>query len=288
MHTDDAMLKGDPLTTLVVHRDDLEGARRAVSRLMGGELSILIIREAIEARRCQRGANRLLSAELEVEFSSPNKGMLGGELQTIGAAATPCMTALQGPDLESYQQSAARADAWERLVFDDHETHAQLKRIFSAINEDKPAQTPALAGGEGEWLPFNYRVMPEGVQIYAHHDRHYRLPIYEQMDERYDRDVLMSWFVTLQEPAQGGELIVYGLRSDDPDPPMLPTRFVDAAALDRGYHVARTPLKTGDLILFNSGVYVHRVTPVEREIPRVTLGGFFTVDRERTHSIYWS
>jgi hypothetical protein len=47
-------------------------------------------------------------------------------------------------------------------------------------------------------------------------------------------------------------------------------------------------LRSGDLIVFNAGKHVHRVTPVEGSRPRLTLGGFLTVDRERTRLAFWS
>ena len=92
----------------------------------------------------------------------------------------------------------------------------------------------------------------------------------------------MSWFVTLQPAEHDGELIIYGLWGSDPNPPMLPTRFVDTAALERDYHRCAVPLQAGDLVIFDSGRHVHRVTPVGGQQPRLTFGGFLTVDSDRT------
>ena len=99
-----------------------------------------------------------------------------------------------------------------------------------------------------------------GVQIYSHHDNHYGLGIYEHLDSRYDCGALLSWFVTLQPAESGGQLIVYGLWGSDPNPPMLPTRFLDTEVLERDYVRYTFDLHAGDMIIFNSGRHVHRVS----------------------------
>ena len=92
----------------------------------------------------------------------------------------------------------------------------------------------------------------------------------------------------LRPAGQGGTLKLYGLWGSDPNPPLLPTRFLDTSVLEREFKSESVTLDAGDLVVFNSGKYVHRVTPVEGTLARVTMGGFATVDRQRTHLVYWS
>lgn len=282
------MAKGTPVLIKKTDHDQLGSDDDLLEQIMGTELTGLVVKGALSQARCEHATQRLLSHQLAGELGSPNQGMPGGELKTIGAAATPAFTAFSGPTLQDYQESARQTERWQEMIFGDQNTLSELSKIFERLNHGRPAHPPTLNGTSETWLPFNYRVLPQGIQIYAHHDQHYRLPIYEHLDQSYDRSVLLSWFVTLQAPKQGGRLAIYGLRSDDPNPPMLPTRFMDANALDREYYVERLTLDVGDLVIFNSGVHVHRVEPVVGEQSRVTLGGFLTVDQARTHAIFWS
>ena len=47
-------------------------------------------------------------------------------------------------------------------------------------------------------------------------------------------------------------------------------------------------MRAGDMVIFDSGRHVHRVTPVEGIDPRYTLGGFLTVDHQSTEIANWS
>ena len=80
---------------------------------------------------------------------------------------------------------------------------------------------------------------------------------------------------------------MYGLWGSDPNPPMLPTRFLDTAALERDYDRHVFNLRTGDMVIFDAGHHVHRVSPVEGDRARLTFGGFLTPDIDRTHIGFW-
>ena len=239
-------------------------------------------------------AGVLLSARLEAPeraWSEPNKGMKGGEIRTIGAAATPCFTSFTGPSEAEYLQSVARSSALSQALFDDLDPVEHLRDLFSELSggsSASPAHFVREGATLGYWLPFNYRALDEGEQIYTHHDQHYRLPIYQALPEHLDRHTALSWFVCAQSPDAGGELILYGLWGADPNPPMLPTRFIDTAALEEGYLKERVSLEQGDLVIFDSGHFVHRVTPVLGSRPRLTFGGFMTLSHDRSALAFWS
>ena len=52
---------------------------------------------------------------------------------------------------------------------------------------------------------------------------------------------------------------------------------------------ALAPLRRpADLVVFDSGRHVHRVTPVEGRRARLTCGGFLTLASDRSHVAFWS
>ena len=262
-------------------------AGRLLSLFERGGLSALVIRNFLETPQLDRAQAALNDPSLS--WRSPNQGMPGGEIRTIGAAATPTFTALQGPSVEDYLASEESQGALKESCWGSFNLNTELEELLSTLSGGATVAPPSFEGTEGRrWLPFNYRALDPGVQIYAHHDQHYRLPIYGSLSPDYDRESAISWFLTLQAPEAGGELILYGLWGDDPNPPMLPTRFVDIEALERDYHRAPISLSEGDLVLFDSGRFVHRVSPVVGARPRLSVGGFLTFSRDQRRIAYWS
>ena len=290
---------GTKITTLEVRRDQLSTSREILFKLLDGELGGLKITSVISESLLKGVVRRLQAEPLCDELNSPNEGMRGGELLTLGSAATPTFTALNGPIEADYRQSMADSLRWRKTLFQDYDFLEDLEELFSSINGGRRAR-PApfrskLKRGLGRdlieeetWLPFNYRLLPSGQQIYTHYDNHYRLPIYDHLSERYNRELVLSWFLTAQSAEAGGDLVMYGLSGEAPNVPMLPTRFVDTAELEANYYRKVVNLAAGDLFIFNSKAHIHRVTSVLGERSRVTIGGFMTVDQDREECVFWS
>ena len=260
-----------------------------IERIYGQRLSCLIVRGAFSPESCEEASAKL--SEPSRHWSEPNRGMKGGEIKTIGAAATPTFSSFTGPEEGAYLQSARELESLKRELFTELDPLSHLQELLSELAGGARARPPRYikAGEElGAWVPFNYRALEPGEQIYSHHDAHYKLPIYEGFPAELDQHSAVSWFVTLQAPEAGGELTLYGLWGTDPNPPMLPTRFIDTEALESSYLKERIKLETGDLVLFDSGRFVHRVTPVEGSVERITMGGFLTLSHDRSQLAFWS
>ena len=288
MTAPNAPREGHPIVFKTIEAAELGGAGEAIADIIAHRLSGIIVRDAFPAALRAEAVARLSDPALADEWASPNAGMRGGEIRVIGDAATPTFTALRGPTAERYSENARRHAEHAHKVFGgEHDATAAVADVLSALFGGRPAAPPAL--GEGlTWEPFNVRALDPGEQIYTHHDDHYGLAVYGDMDAALDRDTLLSWFVTLEAPEGGGQLVVYGLWGSDPNPPVLPTRFLDTAAIEQRFGREVCDLRSGDLVVFNAGKHVHRVTPVEGSHPRLTLGGFLTIDRERTRLAFWS
>ena len=279
--------KGHPMQWQRIQRNALSQYAHVLDAIFQAELTGVIVENALPEEMIDQAVRCLASDEEAPAWGSPNQGMPGGELRTIGAAATPTFTARRGPDRDTYAASAEAHGAWTRTIFDGGDATGEIQTVLSGLYHGRPSGPPAF-DDEIDWLPYNYRALDPGVQIYSHHDNHYGLSIYEQLDAGYDRSTLLSWFITLQAPSSGGELVVYGLWGSDPNPPMLPTRFLDTAALERDFLKETVSLKAGDLVVFDSGRHVHRVTPVEGDAPRLTLGGFLTAATDQSRLVFWS
>ena len=280
-------LKGHPISLSEINRDSLNGKIDHLSPMLDGETSILLIRDVFSSQHMERVSQRLNAPEMISSWTSPNRGMVGGEIRTVGAAATPTFTSFGGPSLSAYQKSVREHLQHTHTIFGECSPTAVVSQLFSDLFGGRPASPATFETGQS-WLPFNYRSLDTGHQIYPHHDNHYRLPIYEHLPDVYDRDVILSWFTLLQPAKTGGSLIVYGLLGSDPNPPMLPTRFLDTDVLENEYTRSPVPMRAGDVVVFNSGAHVHRVTEVRSAQSRLTMGGFATVDTHRSKLVFWS
>lgn len=256
----------------------------ALEAAYDGRLTGLVVRRALPADLVARAAAALQGS---TAWTSPNQGMRGGEIRTIGDAATPTFTHLRGPPDDLYAQSAAAHAERTAAIFGDGDTAlAAVRRLLSTLAGGRPAAPPAF-DERLTWPAFNFRALDPGEQIFAHHDNHFGLGVYRHMPDDLDRSTLLSFFFTLQAPESGGELVVYGVRGDDPAVPRLPSRFLDTATIEARYPAARLTLGAGDLLVFDAGRMVHRVAPVEGARARLTFGGFMTLSTDRSHLAFW-
>jgi hypothetical protein len=277
--------KGHPVRMVSVDRASLTEPTDLLSQLFDARVSGIVIRNVFSEGSMSNAVHGLEG--LSTEWQSPNQGMVGGEIRTIGAAATPTFTSFAGPESAGYLDSQSHHQTWVNRIFTQSNPTADVGAVFSALNGGKVAHPPKF-GDQGEWLPYNFRSLEPGHEIYAHHDNHYRLSIYDNLDQSYDRGIILSWFVVLRPSTAGGALKLYGLWGSDPNPPVLPTRFLDAQVLDEAYICETVDLSAGDMVVFNSGKHVHRVSQVQSDESRVTMGGFATVDTGRSHLVFWS
>lgn len=256
----------------------------AYADIYAGRLTGAVVRNALPPDLVSRAVAALTTS---TAWTSPNRGMRGGEIRTIGDAATPTFTFLRGPPEEVYAQSAAAHAERTASVFGDADAAmTQVSGLLSALAGGRPAAPPAF-DAEQTWPAFNFRALDPGEQIFTHHDNHFGLGVYRHLDAAFDRSTLVSFFFTLQAPTAGGELIVYAAKGDDPDVPRLPSRFLDTAAIEANYPAARITLGAGDLVIFDAGRQVHRVAPVGGDRPRLTFGGFSTLATDGGRLAFW-
>jgi hypothetical protein len=278
--------EGHPMSMVELDATELDAKPELLIDIFEARKTGVVVRGALP--EFGEAAARISDAGLAELWASPNEGMPGGELKVIGEAATPTFTKLRGPTVEQYgDASRAHAGVMAKVFGSTLEPTARINHLFSALNGGRPA-APAHFGSDVSWNPYTVRALGPGQQIYAHHDLHYWLAVYDRLPEALDRTSLLSWFLTVQAPEGGGALTVYGLWGSDPDQPTLPTRFLDTQALEDRFGKHAFDLRAGDLVVFDSGRHVHRVTPVTGSRSRLTLGGFMTLDRARSRSAYWS
>ncbi len=146
------------------------------------------------------------------------------------------------------------------------------------------------------FLPYSFRVVfPAKGGLFVHKDGQLLPYIHDEVSEKIVQYILpetmMSWYFTLQDPIEGGELwIADNLYDDcvkDGQFAMLKPEG-KRIELDEMEHIkVKTP--AGSLLMFKGGCYWHKVIPPEKDFgDRITLGGFMALSPDRTTVYYWS
>lgn len=262
----------------------------AIVDLYEQRTDVLVVRGALPAAQLAPIGLRL-DAGHELGWERPNERMPPEDIQLLGTdtPATPTYRCPQGPSLNDYLDSAAKhhADADQAIGpgFDFQQHLPQLLRRFSG---GRDVRVPRAVDGR-EYVPYTLRRLAEHKQIGIHHDRHFRLRLYEQLAEIVDTRTLVSWVITIQAPEEGGELFVYNVTPDTPNAPKLPNGFqFDLAAIEQRYGYVKLIMQAGDLFLLASGTYLHRVGRILGPRARITVGGFLALERSGEQVLYWS
>lgn len=136
----------------------------------------------------------------------------------------------------------------------------------------------------GPLIPFTFReLLPGNGELIAHCENLFFTEFPQYFDWLQVLDVKnnkFSFFITLQEANEGGELCCFDLNWEDVktrlEPSLLQSESGHPIDLNDDVGVRRMLIKpkAGDLLLFCGGDVWHRVEKVEGTNSRITLGGF--------------
>ncbi len=193
------------------------------------------------------------------------------------------------PQLEEYLRDAERFRAELGPLFEGGAPfERRMEEMFDAMAGGRKTSLPRFTDGR-PYTPATIRILLEGGQIGTHCGNEAATrQAYTHLNTRIDRHDQTSYFLTLQDAVEGGELIVYSLRWSDIDA----SRIVDGRSQvedllrDAQWMSVRTA--PGDLLVFDGGRYFHRVSKVFGGRTRWTIGGFLMFDRGGESLYYWS
>lgn len=275
------------LRVIDVPAEDASAQEGAIQAMYDGALDVLVVRGAVPARPLAEVAAGLDRGERGAAWERPNAQVAAEDIHVLGVAATPTYSTPRGPSLDAYMDAAGWHD--RAPVFDaPFDPVAAITAALERVSGGRRVEVLAAADGRS-FAPFTVRRLVEGKGIGLHHDLHTSLPMFKDVAPGLDSTILVSYVVTLQGPQSGGELVVYNVPPDLPDPPKLANGFAwDLSAVEARFDSARIQTVAGDLFLFASSRCLHRVAPVAGPRARVTMGGFLAFDRKRERVLYWS
>lgn len=263
----------------------------AIAQMYDDQLDVLIVRKALPEGPLAAVGDRLDRDDADPGWARPNVKMPVEDIQILGTdtPATPTYQAPRGASLDAYLESAQKHSAEAQDVFEaGFEPAARVTDLLGRFAGGRPVHIARAADGRS-YVPFTVRRLVNGKQIGLHHDYHYPLSLYNELAPTLDTRTLISYVALLRRPDAGGELCVYGVTPDTPDPPKMPNGFSwDLAAVEQRFDSKKFTMDVGDFFLLASGRCLHRIAPIEGPRARVTMGGFLALGKDRDRVWYWS
>lgn len=263
----------------------------AIAQMYDDQLDVLIVRNALPAGPLAAVGDLLDREDKNPGWARPNEKMPVEDIQILGTdtPATPTYQSPRGATLDAYLESAERHSAEAQDVFaPGFDPAARVTELLGRFAGGRPVIIAHAADGRS-YVPFTVRRLTNGKQIGLHHDYHYPMALYNELAPTVDTRTLISYVAVLRRPDAGGELCVYAVTPETPDPPKLPNGFSwDLDAVERRFDFATFTMDVGDFFLLASGRCLHRIAPIKGPRARVTMGGFLALSKDRDRVFYWS
>jgi hypothetical protein len=177
----------------------------------------------------------------------------------------------------------------------------KITSIFKTLSGGREVSVPSGVNDKGNYpfATFRYLIPERGLM--SVHCGNYFGTIF---DKTYDHltsivavENQMSFFIMLNEPDAGGELSLFNFRWEKGQTKTYPGEDNEIIMPDGSKRYLQTDSsikknkirpRKGDMILFQGGNIWHRVEMVKGTKPRITLGGFLSLDFSGRKILFWS
>lgn len=202
-------------------------------------------------------------------------------------------------DLVRYRREAKEFRSFCRDLFaPGHDFEERIDEILAAMSGGRAVGLPAAPDGE-PYTPATIRVLEVGQDMGWHFENQFLHATvgYRHLATLINHSDHLSYFVVLETPQAGGELVLYDLKWNE-------TEWLDTekGGIKRSGTAGGRPIADvmkeratmalspppGSLVVFDGGNILHRVSAVEQGGRRVTIGGFTAFAKGRENVYYWS
>jgi hypothetical protein len=249
-------------------------APQLLSRMRGGEIEGIIVKRVYDRVTCEA-----ICAELE----AGRHGLIRTDFPAKFAAFFYGINLnLTHPDLKEYfAEVPAFREKLSRLFPGGLDLEQRVTRIFSALDQD---QAYAAAPGPNSALNYMFTTLrahlPGGYIPPHFDDEQAARPSYRHLMTLI-KGSLFSFVLAFSQAEGGGALEIFNLRPDAVGGRSAP--LPDLASVES----VSFRLDPGDMITFNSGRYLHRVTPVTGGKTRWTACSFMAESRTPGRIYCW-
>lgn len=194
------------------------------------------------------------------------------------------------PTLSAYLDAAERFREEIKDIYAGMEPFEQrVERLFASLSGGRDVELARFYDGR-PYTPATIRILPEGGQLAPHcGNEMLNRPSYEHLHSIVDEHDQISYFLTLQEPEEGGGLIIYSLKWTEVGADhILPDGRSNVGSLLGESEWMEVRPQAGDVLMFDGGRYLHRVDWIKGAKTRWTMGGFLMFDKSGKRIFYWA
>lgn len=243
----------------------------------------IIVRNFFDRKACQLMVERMREARGKVMANPDEVGMFPSTFSQIKSDSLDF-----DKELQIYFDRAKSFVDTFYTAFDNN----PLEEITSFIEGINAGSKLNIIPGKqsGIYQPANFRIQPpEKNSIKLHCDNQFASlfpKYYQHLSSLVEVNDQLSYFIMLQEPDEGGRLIVYDLiweEGQNCDPYNNTVTSLDGEVIDlnsdRVVKNEKLYIATGDLIIFGGGRRWHTVEEVHGTKSRITFGGCIGFDK---------
>lgn len=276
-------LLGQPtrfFTLLDIPAADVDLHATAIGQLREGTVTGIIVRNVYESALMRAIVERLERHDppfLMTWFPEKFKSWFYG--QNLNLMET---------DPDSYFRDAVRFHQQMRDLFPEpHGIESHLMKLLSRLDGKRPYRAAPGPEPDQNYMITTFRGHGEGGYIPAHCDNEQSLrPAYEHLATLVTNH-MYSMVLLIGKPEDGGLLEVFDYRVEPKDSRLMSDDTVKNKPNISQLSSVSFPLNPGDMIIVDSGRYLHRVTPVIGNTTRWVACSFMAHARERNAVYCW-
>ena len=194
-----------------------------------------------------------------------------------------------GANMAEYFRVAAEFREHSRQLFQNEiGFEERMCELFSRASNGCSATVPRNADGQ-IYMPATIRILPNGSGIDLHCDNnlgHY--PTYNHLRTICEVDRQLSYFLTINAPDAGGQLVFYKRHwCGEDDQPGKYEMSKNNHMVEECPSIA-VNTRPGSVIIHAGGRIYHRVSETVGHHPRYTMGGFLAKSLQGDTLHYWS
>ena len=194
----------------------------------------------------------------------------------------------KGNDLSAYWQQAKLFRTAIKSIFQT-DFEAKVEALFSQMSGGRKIELPTEKGHA--YSPATIRLArPQQGGIPPHTGNEFL------DDSAYDylktiAKVIngLSYFIVINKPEKGGELVVYDLPPEvlNKQETELEKIVINKQNLEQ-YPQRQIVPDVGDMVIFKGGNIMHKVADILGDKTRITIGGFLALSQDESKIYYWS
>ena len=253
---------------ITVNHSDIESVN--FDSLLNGKIPAIVVRNFYDKKQCKK---------IVAKIENSQKSIFQKKLQHIG----PFLMSYVTKKKDYFDNAKQTRKTFENIFSENIQPTEKISKIISRI---LPGYSTSIARESGnDFSPYVIRIHENGKSIPIHKDN------VKYEGKEYDFagiDNQLSCIVHLQEPQSGGEIVIYDKQWSRNDEKLRNVDFgYSQDVVSRAEFCKISNLCAGDLVMINPNYY-HKVTQIQGNIPRITLGMFLGLYKKEQRIVAWA